>query len=253
MVLGGPSIAADQVSEEKPRYICDIPTSSVSISSAPTSSFAPPAPDDKQHRPAYIYDLGELKPPEAGGKRTAPAAVLRVHLGQFQPDGNGGKLLKIRDGFGLGIELGIKPKDLISYRIELMSVTREYETPSSATPPVFGTIDNRMYLDTNALLVGIRAAWPKGRSYRLHATAGFGYFATKLTVDSSVAGIPAEISESDSSLGLHAGIGAELDTGTMVIGLEFRHWFVDGSFSTFGIGSVDLGGNYYGLSAGWYF
>jgi hypothetical protein len=110
-----------------------------------------------------------------------------------------------------------------------------------------------MTLDTNAFLFGVRCSYPPRKSYRFHATAGIGYFSSKLSADSSLIGIPGEVSDEDSSFGYDAGGGFEIDQGNWILGVNYRRWFVNASFPTFGISGADIGGDYLGLSVGWLF
>jgi opacity protein-like surface antigen len=199
--------------------------------------------------PVYVHDYK----PEALSQPPGPFVSLRLHAGSFDTSKNPGKLEGEGGGFTSGIELGFVPKRTISYHMEFMSTSRRYNTPATVTPPAFGSISDRMTLDTTALLLGVRAAYPSDRVYRVHATGGIGYFKNTLSASASVFGIPGEISDEDSSFGFHAGVGFEAAFDNWVVGVDYRRWFIDGSFSSFGISNADIGGNYLGLSVGWYF
>jgi hypothetical protein len=189
--------------------------------------------------------------PEAPSQTSSPRISERLHAGSFQTTETPGKFEGEGGGVTGGIELGFVPKQTISYRLEIMYTTRRFDTPATVTPPAVGSVSGRMTLDTMAVLLGVRASYPPDRSYRVHATGGIGYFNSWLSA--SLSRFPLAINDRDASFGFHAGVGLEADLGKGVVGVDFRHWFVDGSFHNFGISNTDIGGNYLGISFGWYF
>lgn len=189
--------------------------------------------------------------PEAPPRTLSLNISARLHAGTFQTAETPGKFEGEGGGVTGGIEFGFVPKQTISYRLEIMYANRRFDTPATVTPPVVGSVSNRMTLDTLAVLFGVRASYPPDRTYRVHATGGIGYFNSWLST--SVSRYPLAVSDRDASLGFHAGVGLEADLGKGLVGVDFRHWFVDGSFHSFGISNTDIGGNYLGISFGWYF
>jgi hypothetical protein len=176
---------------------------------------------------------------------------LRLNAGNFHTNSNPGKLSNEGGGSAYGFEIGVLPAEILSYRLEFMTASRRYDT--TVPPPAFGTISSRMTLDTTALLLGIQGSFPPRKSYRFHAAAGIGYFRSELSASGSTFGVPGEVRDEDSSFGYHAGAGFEVDMGNWVVGVDYRRWFVNASFSTFGISGADIGGDYLGLSIGWLF
>lgn len=196
--------------------------------------------------PVYVHgytpDPGTTLPPHT------PLLSFRLNAGTFHTNSNPGQLSNEGGGSAFGFELGVLPEELLSYRLEFMSVWRRYDT--TIPPPAWGSVSSRMDLDTSAFLLGIRGSIPRRKAYRFHATAGIGYFASELWVSGSLMGMPGEVSKKDSSFGYHAGAGFEFDAGNWVVGVDYRRWFVNASFSTFGISGADIGGNYLGLGIG---
>lgn len=205
-----------------------------------------PAQERQPEAPVYVHDYK----PEARTSlpQNTPYLSLRLNAGTFDRNNNS-ELSHEGGGPAFGLEVGIMPEEVISYRLELMTVSTRYDT--NIPPPAWGMIDSRMTLDTNALLFGVRASYPPRRPYRFHATAGIGYFNSKLTATGSTFGFPGEVSDDDSSLGFHAGAGFEVNLGNWVVGVDFRRWFVGTtSFPTFNVTSADIGGDYLGFSVG---
>ncbi len=188
------------------------------------------------------YKSGEKPVPP-----NSPVMSLRLNGGTFHTNGNP-KLANPSEGSAFGFELDFLPAELFSYRFELIAASRSFD--NTEPPPAFGTVSRRMTLDTSAFLFGVRCSYPPRKSYRLYATAGIGYFRSKLSADASLFGIPGEVSDEDSSLGYDAGGGLEADLGNWVLGVNYRRWFVSASFPTFGISGADIGGDYLGLSVG---
>ncbi len=206
------------------------------------------AEETKPDAPVYVHDY---KPDEKTAlPQNSPLFSMRLNAGTFRTNGNP-KLSNQSGGYAFGFEADILATELFSYRLEFMSASRTYDTTVHSTG--FSTISSRMTLDTNAFLFGVRCSYPPRKSYRFHATAGIGYFSSKLSADSSLFGIPGEVSDEDSSFGYDAGGGFEIDLGNWVLGVNYRRWFVEASFATFGISGADIGGDYLGLSVGWLF
>ncbi len=211
----------------------------------PASSFAE---ELKSDAPVYVNDY---KPDEKTTlPQNSPLFSLRLNAGTFHTNGNP-KLSNQSEGYAIGFEADILPAELFSYRLEFMAASRTYDTTVRSTG--FSTVSSRMTLDTNAFLFGVRCSYPPRKSYRFYATAGIGYFSSKLSTNSSLFGIPGEVSDTDSTFGYDAGGGVEYDQSNWVLGVNYRRWFVTASFPTFGISGADIGGDYLGLSVGWLF
>ncbi len=236
-LLFSPSAFADEQKKDAPVYVNDYKPA------ANTSAEEP-----KKDGPVYV---GDYKP-EAGTTLPAdsPFLSLRLNYGTFHTNGNAG-LKNPSHGSAGGFEIGILPAEILSFCLDFMYATRSYDTTVSSPP--LGNVSTRMDLDTTALLLGARVAYPPRKSYRAHATAGIGYFRSQLWASASLFGIPGDVSEEDSSFGFHAGAGFEAEAGNLVFGVDYRRWFVNASFPTFGINSADIGGDYFGVSIGWLF
>lgn len=143
--------------------------------------------------------------------------------------------------FGLGLSAALNKYPYLAMDIELFGAHREFDTPVSA--PIFGTVDNDTSLDTTAFLFGMRAFYPPQGKWHAYASAGLGFFNSKMFVSGSVFGLPASLEQSDNTLDIYLGAGASYMFGRWGLSLDYRHYDVDGSFSDFYISNADLGGD----------
>lgn len=196
--------------------------------------------------PIYVHERGNSESPKSRN-------AVRLYVGSFNADGNPGKLEDERHNFTLGIggSFNLPKTDHLSFDLEFWMTQREYDTTVQA--PLFGTIDDRMTLNTMAVLLGVRGFYPADSRFRIYGTGGLGMFFSKLTATGQQLGFPGEIEDKDQSMGLHAGGGAEMDLGDWIIGVDYRRWFVKGSFDKFGASNVDIGGDFIGASIGMHF
>ncbi len=205
------------------------------------------APEEKSS-PVYVYEYKQN-----ASESTISMGAVRFYLGSFDTEDNPGKLENENHKFTLGFGASFKlPKRKhFSFDLEFWMTERKYDTTIQA--PLFSTISDRMTLQTMALLFGIRGFYPSDSRFRIYGTGGIGLYKSELSVWGSTLGFPGTIEDDDHSLGLHAGAGLELDTGDWVLGVDYRHWIVEGSFGEFGADNVDIGGDYIGISLGKHF
>ena len=184
-----------------------------------------------------------------------PPLALRLHLGYFDGENVSKQLTGENGNSALGVGVYLYPKERISYLLEIFAIHRDYDMPASSPTPPFATTFDGISLDTRALLVGVRASFPDDQVLRLHATGGAGFFNSELAVKATTFGFPVEKRASDYALGLHAGVGIDaIAPNNWVIGVGYRHWYVNGNFDNdfeaFGIDDVNLGGGLYSFSIG---
>lgn len=207
------------------------------------------AQEPQPEPPRYVYDYTPVHRPSL--PFSSPALSLRLTAGAFDRNNNS-ELTNEGGGPAFGIELGIVPEKIISYRVDFMSAFTRYDANVASSS--LGTIDSRMDLNTEAIICGVRISYPPERVVRFHATAGIGYFRSELTATGSLLGIPGEVNNNSSSLGFDAGAGLELNLGHWLIGLDYRRWFMGtAGFPAFEVSSADIGGNYLGFGIGWLF
>jgi hypothetical protein len=197
--------------------------------------------------PGYAY----TPPPRPFLPFYSPALSLQLNAGAFDRNNNA-QLRNEGGGSAFGLELGIMPERIISYRVDFMSASTSYDTTVSSSP--LGTLDKRMDLTTEAIIFGVRLSYPPEGFLRFHATGGIGYFSNEMTATASRLGIPGEVNDNVSSLGFDAGAGMELNLGNWLFGFDYRRWFTgSANFPTFGVTNADTGGNYIGFGIGWLF
>jgi len=153
------------------------------------------------------------------------------------------QLVGIRNDYslGLGLSAALSRYPYLGLDFEYFYVNRDYDTPIG--PPLFGTIDNDTSIQTNAFLVGGRIFYPADGSFRIYASAGIGYFHTKMVVYGSTLGLPGSYEDKDMSMEFYYGAGIGYMFGKWGLGLDYRHFNIDGSFSGFNISNADLGGD----------
>lgn len=221
------------------------------VSSGPTTTAvysAPSATADTTDESAE-YASGDYTTEEDRG----PITVLRFAYGKFSANKNA-QLKNESAGYAGGLDIIIFPKRTFSYYVGLIGASRDYDSTFTGTLPPSITVDNRMSLDTTAVLAGIRATYPTEHIFRVHGSGGIGYFKNELVLGGTRAGLPGPVLDKvDTSFGYHLGLGIETDLGEWVLGLDVQHWFVHGSFDDFNLHNIDLGGNYIAISLGRYF
>lgn len=194
----------------------------------------------------YLHDVPKNLLPTL-----SPPIAVRLHLGYFDGETVSEQLTGESGNSALGVGAYLYPKERISYLLEIFNLDRDFDMPSS-TPQRSNS--NGLPMNTIAVLLGARVAFPVDQPLRLHASGGGGYFYSRLGEAAKTRtfyfGPPIEIDDSDSSVGLHVGMGIDAIVNDWVFGVEFRHWFVNGSFDSSGIGDVNLGGDLYSFSIG---
>lgn len=193
----------------------------------------------------YLYEM-----PQSILPSPKPTFLIRLHLGKFYGEEVSPNLTGEKVGSVAGVEVDLYPMNVISYQLEVMAAKRDHDIPAVVLPPPLLVRFDDAYLETDALLVGVRATYPAEQFLRLHATGGVGFFMSKLAITGTMAGLPVEKRISDSSLGFHAGAGIDAAFDKWVLGVEYHHWFIDGNFDDFDIGDVNLGGDLYTVSIG---
>jgi hypothetical protein len=144
-------------------------------------------------------------------------------------------------GFGASAELYRYP--WLALDFEMFFANRDYDTPVG--PPLWGSIDNDTSVETSAFLVGARVFYPSEGAFRGYASAGLGYFSTKMIVYGSLFGFPGAFDETDSSMEFYYGAGFSYMFGRWGLSLDYRHFNLEGSFEGFNISDADLGGDLY--------
>jgi hypothetical protein len=142
---------------------------------------------------------------------------------------------------GLGMSGELSRYAYLGLDFEYFYVNRDYDTPVG--PPLWGTIDNDTSIQTNAFLVGGRAFYPAEGPFRIYASAGIGYFHTTMVVYGSTLGLPGSYEDTDMSMEFYYGAGLSYMFGKWGLGLDYRHFSLEGSFSGFDINNADIGGD----------
>lgn len=167
-------------------------------------------------------------------------------LGSFKGENTPGKLegqsSRLAGHLGVGGE--VSPRSPWMFTGELLGYTQRYDTPTSVTPPVLGTISDRADVATFGLVVGARYQLPMW-GVRWYGGGGGGLYRSRLSVSGSVFGFPGTREEVDNGLGWHAeaGLSVPVSAGTE-LGLSLRQVWLRSDFGEITGGSVDIGGSF---------
>lgn len=194
----------------------------------------------------HSSDIYSDKPPffKAGSSR------LSIFIGNNRADDEP-QLVNMRNqyAFGFGISSDFTRLPNFGFDFDFLSVNRDYDTPIG--PPLWGTIDKSTSVKTTSALVGIRAFIPQSGPFRAYASAGVGYFRTRMRVFGTVIGFPGKYEEEDASFNIYHGAGIQYDFGRWGLSLDYRHFNLRASFSGFNISNANLDGDVYLL--GWHY
>lgn len=155
--------------------------------------------------------------------------------------------IRHRYTLGAGISADLAQYPHWALDLELFFINRDYDTPLG--PLAWGSIDDDTSVQTNAALFGGRAFYPLEGPFRAYASAGLGYFKTRMVVYGSLFGFPGSYEDTDTRLELYYGAGLSYRFGSWGLSLDYRHFNLKGSFSAFEVQNANLGGD--ALLAGW--
>jgi len=177
---------------------------------------------------------------------------LRFNVGSVTVEDSSGPLTNGEGGLAWGMGGTINPlswQENICWDFDYIGIYRTYDNNTSVGGGPFVSVDDKIDIDTNALLFGLRAYYPAKGQARAYVMGGGGFYRNELSIDGSLFGIPGTVEEdTDSSLGFQVGFGVDFGTDDLNnwrISLNFKRVFIDADFDVLGGGSVDLGGFYF--------
>lgn len=147
-------------------------------------------------------------------------------------------------GFGLSTDFNRYP--FLAFDLETFLLNRDYDTPIG--PPLWGTIDEETSVQTASILFGLRAFIPQQKPFRAYISVGLGYYQTRMIVYGAVFGFPGIYEDTDNSFAAYYGAGLSYMFDKWGLGLDFRHFSIDGDFAGFNINNAKLGGDVYLVS-----
>jgi hypothetical protein len=193
------------------------------------------AADSAQVRPPFIH----------------PAGIwLRGGYGSF--DANPDPQLPGQRGhgtfiFGIGAELGVAP--MLALEFEVISTTRTYDTEGGAFIIV---VDDETSVTSSAFTLGTRVILPPASPVRVYLAGGLAYIHTAFKTDASLFGIPGVAKEqTDGAVRPVYGAGAQVILGDWEVHVDWRKFGLTGSFPTYEVDAVDLGGSVVSFGIGW--
>lgn len=179
--------------------------------------------------------------------------AMRLHLGTFDPAPNKGKLTGGDKDFAVGFSGSIYFDDpgYLALDGEYLIQYRKYDT--NITGPLALALDDKMYLTTDGILLGLRAYQPLSenrKTFRVYGSMGFGVFQNKLVVDGNSAELIDDLSDYNLSAGLYGGAGFEFNGERLALSLDYRYLKHKGDFPNFDLKNVDLGGDFLSFGVG---
>lgn len=202
--------------------------------------------------PAFSVSGSETSAAPASDPATQPLFSSRWSLGVF-----GGNFvadhepqftsLRNEYAFGFGVYGMLDRYPWLGLDFEAFYANRDYETSVGA--PLWGTLDNDTSVQTSALLLGTRVLYPTDRAFNVYASAGLGYFYTRMIVYGSLFGFPGTYEDTDYSFEVYYGAGVRYLFGNWGLSFDYRHFNLSGDFGGFNISNANIGGDVY--VAGW--
>lgn len=170
------------------------------------------------------------------------AASMYAWLADHKVEGIPGELENPSSQYGVGFGITVPEKNNMEIDLELLILSKEYDTPSSVSGGLFTVVDDDMSLSSVAFLVNARYR----QSYQkihFYLGAGLGLFLSELKLTASTLGMPGSYEDKSSDLGLQFLLGVEYDFTDVSLGAEYRQLNLNGNFSAVtGSGDSDIGG-----------
>lgn len=178
----------------------------------------------------------------ADSNRLADDPYVYVFGGDFNGAQSAGKLTHEASSFDGAVGVGMRYRPYLKLEGEIAVYTRTYGTPP-IPPPLFGSIDSRMRLDTSGFAGNAKTVYDfAGGS--LYAGVGLGLFWSDLVVTGSMLGVPARRVETDVGVGYQLMLGGDLAIGERSwLGVELRRLRLNGDFGDLSGGSAPIGGD----------
>lgn len=186
---------------------------------------------------------GSTAHPEWTGAETfdLDSASYRFYLGHFVAPAQS-QLKAPSDDISLGMGITINLLNHPYAGIDFAGFYFKHEVDSTVPQPPFGTLDEDARIETGALMFGGRLFYPAKSHYRVYATAGLGYFRTKMRVFGSLFGFPGVFEQQRSTIAPYYGAGVGYSFGDWALSLDYRGFRQEEDFSDFNVNDVDVGG-----------
>jgi hypothetical protein len=191
-------------------------------------------------------------------RQEAPAADLgprfgrpsiRLYGGSFDaPDPRGFANETSRASFGLGATWADRRRPAFALDLDLLWTKREFDAliDDSPAPPIPARAD----LSTIGLSGGGRVTLPVEGPVRFYGGLGLGLYWSELSARGVGGASGFSRSEDAFTPGAYLLGGVDVTLGNLLLGLNYRRWFVETDFDDFGLENVEVGGEFYGLVIG---
>ena len=184
----------------------------------------------------------------------APADIQRLplllHLGQI--DGTGSR----SEELAIGLETYFPtPSFHDNLRLSIDFWGWGTEMPNTVFSACFlCSVNDHVDVSVASFGLGILGIHPLTEKWQLYARAGLSFARINYKLTGSIVGIPGTVEEDDDSeISMQYGFGIVYAGENSSIGLHARRFDLDSGSTAFAVDRTDLGGNYTGISMGWFF
>lgn len=164
------------------------------------------------------------------------------YLGDFDAEITPVELENPTSEFAFGLGALFDYEEHIDWGIDLLLVSRKYDTPATVSGGPFTVVSDDMTVDTFGITVNLRFKFPAG-SFVWYAGAGTGVYFSKLTLTASTLGLPGTHEEKSNDFGYAYYWGMMFNISNQnYLGVEYRYLSLEASFSPVTTSSHEVGG-----------
>ena len=212
---------------------------------------------------AILLALGLSIAPHAAAQPAGSPEVGRFYafggLALFAPDSNG-QLQGERGAAGVIAGGGFRLSPLLSFELGALGAGYRLDTPASVSAQIPTGTNLRSNIGTGGLNLTVKFHFPRDR-VDPYFGAGVGVYTTEFRTTSEDPGCQRHcfdtgprVTSRSSDPGYHALVGVDYHvTQKNVVGVEFRHLWLDADFDDIGLGKVKAGGSLFWLGYRRYF
>jgi len=200
-----------------------------------------------------VLALGMLVSPYAAAQPAGSTDVGNFYafggFALFGPDSNG-QLQGERGGAGVIAGGGVRSSRLLSFELGVLGAGYRLDTPASVSAQIPAGTNFRSNISTGGLNLSVKFHFTQDR-VDPYFGGGVGVYSTEFRTTSEVPGCQhhcadtgPRVTSRSTDPGYHALVGVDYHvTQKNVVGVEFRHLWLDANFDDIGLGDVKAGGS----------